>query len=268
MTTEAGARKRILIVDNDPAVADSLTKLFNENGFDSRVVSDSEEAFNIFSTEIFDMVVTELKLSGEFPVIEFIKFVKTGFETPAVVISDYSDIALISESVHHGAEDFLPKPLDEKYLLSLVKETLERDENQDEKETLGSRSFTIRFDLESNADALPPLRNFIMKNADSFGLDNQRASSLWLCAKEMIENAIVHGNKGDENKRVTATIRNTPREVAMSVADEGEGYGAAAAGAKDKSEDLLKQGLGLIDALADDVKFNDKRNEITATLLK
>ena len=107
MSTEK--RKSILVVDDEEIIREFLGEVLGE-GYEVCRAGDGDEAIAQLSRRTFDLVITDMKmprLSGE----EVVKFIaKSCPNTPVIIISGYSTLFAVSQSVSHGACAFLSKP--------------------------------------------------------------------------------------------------------------------------------------------------------------
>lgn len=262
-------QKKVLLVDDEEGIRNIISRLLAQNDYTVSVAADASAALDILSNEIFDLVVTDVKMPGEFSGIDLLKIIRAGFDTPVIVISGCGTLEVALSAMRHGAMDFVPKPINHEYLLNLAKMALEAPAGKEPGDQLGDMKFVVKFELDSTGPAPMTLREFIMGISPSIGLSDVRGASLWLCMKEALKNGAVHGNRSDPNKSLTLIIRNTPREVEVVVADQGDGFPLQEASSKvENAERYYLRGLNLIHNLADDVKFNEKGNEIKFVFLK
>jgi serine/threonine-protein kinase RsbW len=87
-----------------------------------------------------------------------------------------------------------------------------------------------------------------------------------LSLEEAVINAIKHGNELDDTKKVVVGFAIDDERAIISVADEGEGFDPASVPDPTLDENLIAmsgRGLSLIRAYMDEVRFNDKGNDIT-----
>lgn len=94
------------------------------------------------------------------------------------------------------------------------------------------------------------------------GLDDDSLHWVSVAVRESVVNAIKHGNKNDENKRVvvefTATPARTPDALVIRVQDEGEGFDPEEVADPLAPENILKssgRGIFLIRSFMDDVQL-------------
>ncbi len=117
-------KKRILIIEDDEEMRSLLKNFFDEEGFDTDCVSNGSEAFRILVREIFDIVITDIRMPGltGLDIIPGVR--KLQPETSIIVITAFG-----SEEVHHkamarGANSYLEKPLRFHELKETVQELL------------------------------------------------------------------------------------------------------------------------------------------------
>lgn len=113
--------KKIMIVDDDPAITKYLDTLFKDNGYATCVAEDGKDAFELFKHQDPDLITLDLEMPEEWGPRFFRKVSKIkGFNTPVIVISGLSGIKY---SIPKAAAVF-GKPFDTKEILAKVKELL------------------------------------------------------------------------------------------------------------------------------------------------
>jgi two-component system cell cycle response regulator len=119
--------RRILIVEDDLAVRDSLAEFVTMAGFDCQVASNAEEAFDILKTSIFQIVVTDIMMPG-MDGLELTEIIKKDYDIDVIVMTGYSRQYSYQEAIGKGASDFVFKPLRyQELLLRLTKVFKERE---------------------------------------------------------------------------------------------------------------------------------------------
>lgn len=114
--------KKILIVEDDPATVDYLTRLFRDNGYDVCSATDGVEALEVMRTERPDMVTLDLEMPKEWGTRFYRKYKKdeTLKDTPVLIIS-----AMPSRHLSvRGAVGYLHKPFEAEAVLRIVGETI------------------------------------------------------------------------------------------------------------------------------------------------
>ena len=105
---------RILLVDDDPLLADIWTQMLNEFGYQVHALTSSLQALHFFRQhpDDFDLVITDQtmpELSG-MELIGELHAIRSGL--PAVLCTGYSSRISEPEALDKGASAFLMKPLD------------------------------------------------------------------------------------------------------------------------------------------------------------
>jgi serine phosphatase RsbU (regulator of sigma subunit)/anti-sigma regulatory factor (Ser/Thr protein kinase) len=90
--------------------------------------------------------------------------------------------------------------------------------------------------------------------------------TLRLCLEELLHNAMEHGNRGDESKKVYITVKAEPQRAIIRVRDEGEGFDPRRLEESKVGEPVLSErgrGLIIVRYYADELRFNREGNEAT-----
>jgi DNA-binding response OmpR family regulator len=113
--------QKILIVDDDPAIARYLTTLFEDNGYQICTAENGKEAVEIFEKEQPDLITLDLEMPEEWGPRFFRKISKKkGFNTPVIVISGLSGVKY---SIPKAAASF-GKPFEPEAVLEKVNSLL------------------------------------------------------------------------------------------------------------------------------------------------
>jgi serine/threonine-protein kinase RsbW len=119
--------------------------------------------------------------------------------------------------------------------------------------------------LPSKQESITLLENLIEEIADKHNVSEDTFANMMTCLSEAANNAIVHGNKLDENKKVIVNADVEGRRIIWTVTDEGEGFdynNLADPTAPENLENLTGRGVFIIKHLADQCIFNTKGNEV------
>lgn len=108
--------------------------------------------------------------------------------------------------------------------------------------------------------------------AELVGFINQNleidTETFTLVLSEAVTNAILHGNKSNPAKKVSAEASVQKGSVILKVSDEGEGFDHKNVPDPTKEENLLRlggRGIYIIRVFMDEVQFNEPGNAITMT---
>ncbi len=114
--------KKILVVDDDPAIVTYIVNILEDNGYETCSAGDGAEAFEVLGREKPDLITLDLEMPKEWGPKFFRRLSKKPeFENiPVIVISGMASRHLsIGKAVTH-----LAKPFDPEKLVSVVKETI------------------------------------------------------------------------------------------------------------------------------------------------
>ncbi len=133
--------KKILIVDDEIEMLDSLEKLFSlRDDFEVTTEEDFYKAKELLKRRKFDLLLTDLKLGGKSG-IELCKFAKEILPLiKVIVITGYGTIESGVEAIKSGASDFIEKPFTSKRLFESIDKALSGSKLE-EKEPKGVKNF-------------------------------------------------------------------------------------------------------------------------------
>ncbi len=101
---------KMLLVDDDEFVRDSLSIAFMNKGCSMQAAETAEEGLKAIKAAVFDIIISDLRLPGKSG-LEFLKAVrKSQPNTLCVLITAYRDIHVDSEASAIGVHDFIEKP--------------------------------------------------------------------------------------------------------------------------------------------------------------
>ncbi len=126
------ADTRILIVDDDLAVRNTMYDYIKAAGFYSEAVSCAEEALELLARENFHVVVTDIMLPA-MGGLELTKLIKRDNASDVIVMTGYSDDYSYEEAINIGASDFVIKPVRLEELLLRLKRVLKERELTNER---------------------------------------------------------------------------------------------------------------------------------------
>ena len=117
---------RILVVDDDRAVRESLRRSLSFNGYSVSLAEDGVEALNSIATDRPDALVLDVmmpKLDG----LEVCRQLRsTGDDLPILVLTARDSVSERVAGLDAGADDYLPKPFALEELLARMRALLRR----------------------------------------------------------------------------------------------------------------------------------------------
>ncbi|MGZ3763209.1 MAG: ATP-binding protein [Mucilaginibacter sp.] len=126
-----------------------------------------------------------------------------------------------------------------------------------------SELYTLQ--LPSKPESITLLENLIEQIADKHQVSEDTFANMMTCLNEIAINAIVHGNKLDENKKVIVNAEVDAKRVIWTITDEGPGFDydhLPDPTAEENLENLTGRGVFIVKQLADQCIFNSKGNEV------
>ena len=119
------AKARILVVDDETILSNTLKKILSEQGYEVAVCNRGKEFEERFAAAKPDLVLMDIYM-GEVNGIELLQGLRAaGWETPVIIMTAHSDVALAVKAMKEGAADFVVKPFDLNHLSVLIEKNLE-----------------------------------------------------------------------------------------------------------------------------------------------
>lgn len=114
---------RILVVDDDTALAEMIGIVLRTEGFDPVFCEDGSNALDIFRASKPDLVLLDLMLPG-LDGIEVCSRIRAESGTPILMLTAKSDTADIVKGLESGADDYMVKPFNPKELVARIRTRL------------------------------------------------------------------------------------------------------------------------------------------------
>ena len=134
---------RILVIDDEAAIRESLEVLLSLEGYTVRLAVDGEEGLRTLEQETFDMVLLDLALPGQSGLELLPQIKERQPELPVIMITAYGTVDNVVEAIRAGAENFVQKPWDNEKLLADIRAAIAlhrvEEENLQLKRTLKQR---------------------------------------------------------------------------------------------------------------------------------
>ena len=122
-------KSRVLVVDDDPALAEMLTIVLRGEGFETAVVSDGPHALPAVRELRPDVVLLDLMLPG-MNGIDVCRAIRAEFGVPIVMLTAKSDTVDVVLGLESGADDYVIKPFKPKELVARIRARLRRTEDE------------------------------------------------------------------------------------------------------------------------------------------
>ena len=141
--TEMGGRGRVLVVDDDAALAEMLTIVLRNEGFDSRVCPTGDRALADLRDYKPDVVLLDLMLPGK-DGIDVCREIRAESGVPIVMLTAKSDTVDVVVGLESGADDYVVKPFKPKELVARIRARVRRfDDPTPEALTIGDLAIDV-----------------------------------------------------------------------------------------------------------------------------
>ncbi len=136
-------KSRVLVVDDDPALAEMLTIVLRGEGFDTAVVADGTRALPAVRELRPDIVLLDLMLPG-MNGIDVCRAIRSESGVPIVMLTAKGDTVDIVLGLESGADDYVVKPFKPKELVARIRARMRRtDDEPAEQLTIGEVTIDV-----------------------------------------------------------------------------------------------------------------------------
>ncbi|MEJ9077670.1 MtrAB system response regulator MtrA [Gordonia malaquae] len=122
-------KPRVLVVDDDAALAEMLTIVLRNEGFEPFVVGDGTQALTAVREVRPDLVLLDLMLPG-MNGIDVCRVLRADSGVPIVMLTAKSDTVDVVLGLESGADDYMVKPFKPKELVARIRARLRRTEDE------------------------------------------------------------------------------------------------------------------------------------------
>jgi DNA-binding NtrC family response regulator len=120
------ARKTILVVDDEKSQREILEMILSAEGYDVTTASSGEAALKIAHEHRFDLVLTDLKMTGIDGIELLQKLLAYDSSIIVILLTAHGSIDSAKDALRRGAFDYLEKPYDREKLLETINRALTR----------------------------------------------------------------------------------------------------------------------------------------------
>ncbi|HET6300160.1 response regulator transcription factor [Microbacterium sp.] len=221
---------RVLIVEDEPDLADPLAYLLRREGYDVEIAEDGPTGLTAYRERGADIVLLDLMLPG-MPGTEVARQLRAGSNVPIIMLTAKDSEVDIVVGLELGADDYITKPYSSRELLARMRAVLRRiaalDADLDERVLTGGR---VTLDVDRHTVAVDgreiaiPLKEFellevLMRNAGRVLTRGQLIDRVW--------GSDYFGDTKTLDvhiKRIRSRIEENPSEPKMLVTVRGLGY--------------------------------------------
>ena len=148
--------KNVYVIDDDPAISDSLDFLLGAAGFSVRAFDSGQVFLDQLAKLEHGCVVTDMRMPG-IDGMELLRRVNSGArKLPVIVMTGHGDVPLAVEAMKLGALDFLEKPFEDDRLIGMIETALSGQQN-------GSKSEAAMADMAARVASLTQRERQVMQ---------------------------------------------------------------------------------------------------------
>src|SRR5678816_1002592 len=151
---------RILIVDDEPRIRQSLKGVFEDQGFPTDSVTSGEECLKKLAETRYDLILLDIWLPGIDGIETLRRIRETSPSTRVIMISGHATIATAVTATKLGAWDFIEKPLSLEHTLLIARNALSHKQLEQAHEMLRHQS-EERFNIVGDSIPIKALRKQI-----------------------------------------------------------------------------------------------------------
>ena len=188
---------KILVVDDEQSLRDFLAIMLKKEGHDVVTAEDGTHAMNAVQSEIFDLVISDVKMPGidGIGVLKSVKEISP--ETVVIMITAYATAETAVEAMKLGASDYIIKPFKVDELKLTINNSLE-------KRHLRKENILLKREITSKAG----FENFIGKSEAM-----QKVFTLIRQVAETNSTVLITGESGTGKELVARAVHfNSPRK--------------------------------------------------------
>jgi CheY-like chemotaxis protein/anti-sigma regulatory factor (Ser/Thr protein kinase) len=266
-------RKSILVVDDDPEILRLLLRILQSDDLVLTTCASGGEAMDLLASKDFDLVLLDLGLPDK-PGMEVLEE-SSRVDGPRFLIITADDTpSSMLRALKDQAYGYVQKPFDNHALVDLVRDALAAPELPPI-EVISAKPDWLELSVPCSRNAAERVDAF-MRQLNSLPEELEQVSQ---CFRELLMNAVEWGGGLDARRRVRISFLRTPRMLQYRIADPGEGFRFeqikhAAVGHADGdvvSHTMVRAakgirgggfGLLMVKAMADELIFNEKQNEV------
>jgi len=147
--------KRILLVEDEKKIADTLRQGLSENGYAVDVSYDGNTGLKLFETQPYHLIILDINLP-RMNGYDLCKLIRgKNMHVPIIMLTALSSLNDKIEGYNMGADDYISKPFEFKELLMKIRVLLKRTINQ----SMPTGNLLMAGDLEMNLDSKEVKRN-------------------------------------------------------------------------------------------------------------
>ena len=156
VSTASAATARLLIIDDEPSIRESLETLLTLEGFDVTLAIDGPSGLEALSRAEYDLLLLDLALPGESGIDLLPRITGQYPQLPVIMITAFGTVGNVVDAIRAGAENFVQKPWDNEKLLADIRTAIARHRAEAEVIQL-KRTLKQRYNFENIVGKSDPM---------------------------------------------------------------------------------------------------------------
>lgn len=274
-STSPPARKQLLIVDDDPSVHDFVAHALRAQSLDIVCCQTAGEGIKLLAGRSFDVILLDLGLPDIHGLEVMSRLRQMGGSFRIIIITADDTPESLLRAIRENAYEYLRKPFTASELSDLVIRSL-NTKPEPSIEVLSAKREWLELSIPCTRDSAERIEHFVRQLDADLALDLMEPVAQ--AFRELLMNAVEWGGGLDPSRRVRISCLRTPRMLFYRIADPGPGFrfaglthcalvhpeGALGSSAVREQKGVRPGGLGLVmvQAIADDLLYNEVQNEV------
>ncbi|MDA0748312.1 MAG: sigma-54 dependent transcriptional regulator [bacterium] len=159
------SKPRILIVDDEQVVRESLYEWFTEDGYPVDTAADGKQALNMLQESAWDILLIDIKMPGMDGMELQQKIKQIDPSIVIIIMTAYASVDTAVQALKEGAFDYVTKPFDPDDLENLINNAAERQhlarENRRLKQTIESISKSEMGEIVGESEGIQKVKDLI-----------------------------------------------------------------------------------------------------------
>ena len=267
---------RVLMVQEDPSVRESLARLLERKDRRLKAVTDVPKALDLLRAERFDLVVAGPARNGTdtMSLLERLQAVRPN--TKVILTGEPNPSRAIS-AVRAQAYGYLHQPFSGSLVVEMVQQALAASSWREDIHILSGRPEWFTMDVRCRMEAAERATHLARELASD--LEASACEDVAAAFRELLLNGIEHGGRSNRRKHVRVSVLRTTQAIMVHMRDPGKGFSfeKIAHAAVSNPEDLptlhaeIREqrgqrpgGFGILMAsrLVDQLLYNERGNEV------
>jgi DNA-binding NtrC family response regulator len=165
----AQATGRILIIDDEAGIRDSLETLLTLEGYVVEMAADGRAGLDLLVRNTYDLLLLDLALPGETGIDLLPRILSLVPDLPIIMITAYGTVSNVVDAIRGGAANFVQKPWDNEKLLADIRAAIGKHHAEQEVVQL-KRTLKQRYSFENivgKSDSMLALFDMVAQVAPS-----------------------------------------------------------------------------------------------------